>query len=440
MSPQLREAYVRGSPYNAFKADVFALGASLLHMATLTSPYALVTAESMQEAVGMQVEALACSALLKHLIRSMLAHEEDARPTMLQVCDALVQQEEVKRSPIPAQLEINIGGRVEPAPVQHEEVKFSPSPTNSTSRQKTKGHHRNLKSVQLFQTDQLPPVPPEEVKLSTTPTRAKLGHSTGGRIEAFKSTLPSQTNQLVNVTESSILFFDFQTETWREQPLNLHVQAHHNSSWVMLEGGSVFICGGGYDLNTAYIVGDRCTEQGRMFEARCWHGMLAYNNAVYVFGGYRGGRLNSCEKYHLQQHTWTLLPSMKQARYHFNPCLFHENIFLCGDWSPLLEAFSPQRDQMLPFQLSMPVDVLSPCCMYVEDNCLVVHFNHNILKYRVEEAKKLVQTSRSITQERVMWQNSQPVVDEVLRLYYIVQNGNCYCVNMDTGVAVPVTR
>ena len=52
MSPQLREAWMKGAKYNAFKADVFALGASLLHMVTLTSPETLVTADQMQEAVG----------------------------------------------------------------------------------------------------------------------------------------------------------------------------------------------------------------------------------------------------------------------------------------------------------------------------------------------------------------------------------------------------
>ena len=101
MSPQLREACMRGSLYNAFKADVFALGASLLHMATLTSPYALVTAERMQEAVGRTVEALPCSAGFKRLIGSMLAYEERDRPSMQQVCVSLVQPEEAELSQTP---------------------------------------------------------------------------------------------------------------------------------------------------------------------------------------------------------------------------------------------------------------------------------------------------------------------------------------------------
>jgi len=89
MSPQLREACMRGSLYNAFKTDVFALGASLLHMATLASPETLVSAERMQEVVGKQVEALSCSTGLKGLIVGMLAYEEGDRLTMQQVCATL---------------------------------------------------------------------------------------------------------------------------------------------------------------------------------------------------------------------------------------------------------------------------------------------------------------------------------------------------------------
>ena len=144
-------------------------------------------------------------------------------------------------------------------------------------------------------------------------------------------------------------------------------------------------------------------------------------------------RLNSCEKYHSLQ--WTLLPPMKQARSCFNPCLFHGIIYLCG-YSSLLEAFSQHTEQMLPFQLSMPAT--GNCCMYVQDHLLAVHLNNNILKLRAGRVGQLVQVSRSSMQEKAMWQNSQPVVNAVLRVYYIVQDYSCYCVHMDTGVVGPV--
>ena len=93
---------------------------------------------------------------------------------------------------------------------------------------------------------------------------------------------------------------------------------------------------------------------------------------------------------------------------------------------------------MLPFQLSVPVED-SNCCMYVEDNLLVVHLDHHILKYRA--GQQLVHTSTSSTQEEgVKWQNSQPVVNTALRLYYVTQHGICYSVSMDTGVVGPAIK
>ena len=231
--------------------------------------------------------------------------------------------------------------------------------------------------------------------------------------------------------------FDFQRIAWQQPlPLNPRIQADNCSRWVILEDRSVFICGG-RNSNTAYIiVGERCAEQGRMCVARGIHGVPAY---VYVFGGKNSVELNSCEKYELQQHSWSPLPPMQAPRHCFNPCLFNGSIYLCGVFSSLLEAFSPQTNQMLPFQLFMPASGYSPCHMYVENNLLVVHLKGNILKYRAGQAG-LVQASRSSTQKRLKSPNSQPVVNAALRVYYIVHGKGCYCVNMDTGVAGSVIK
>ena len=53
------------------------------------------------------------------------------------------------------------------------------------------------------------------------------------------------TNLLVRVTKSSIQSFDFQRGTWKQPlALNPHIQTSAGTSWALLEGGRVFICGG----------------------------------------------------------------------------------------------------------------------------------------------------------------------------------------------------
>ena len=67
------------------------------------------------------------------------------------------------------------------------------------------------------------------------------------------------------------------------------MQVDGYSSWVFLEDGRVFCCGGGgwFNASKTYILArDGAVEKrAKMNGARGCHGVLALNNAVYVFGG-----------------------------------------------------------------------------------------------------------------------------------------------------------
>lgn len=89
MSPQLRESWIAATQYNAFKADVFALGASLLHIVTLKLPDLLLTVERLDEVVSTEVERLPYSRQLKQLMKRMLAYDENQRADMKEVCSVL---------------------------------------------------------------------------------------------------------------------------------------------------------------------------------------------------------------------------------------------------------------------------------------------------------------------------------------------------------------
>lgn len=81
-----------GTAYNPFKADVFALATSILHMTTLTSPVGLITSEPLDGAVEMQVAELEVSGKLQELLKRMLKYEESLRPTMLEVCCEVIKE------------------------------------------------------------------------------------------------------------------------------------------------------------------------------------------------------------------------------------------------------------------------------------------------------------------------------------------------------------
>ena len=87
MSPQIFQAFMRGTQYNAFKSDVYALGASLLHVVTGRSPQLLLQTDYPSSAVRDTVQGL--SLQLQDLLMRMVAVEEGDRPTMQEVCAQL---------------------------------------------------------------------------------------------------------------------------------------------------------------------------------------------------------------------------------------------------------------------------------------------------------------------------------------------------------------
>ena len=83
MSPQFRKACAWfKQPYNAFKTDVFALGAILYAMIAFNSPESLISLEGLDRLAREEVDKLSCSQQLKGLICAMMAENEEVRPAM----------------------------------------------------------------------------------------------------------------------------------------------------------------------------------------------------------------------------------------------------------------------------------------------------------------------------------------------------------------------
>ena len=83
MSPQQRRIISgKAESYDTYKSDVFSLGVTTLTFASVTllvKPWPLA---SLSQAVETSIQELRGSALLKDLLRSMLAYEEGHRPTI----------------------------------------------------------------------------------------------------------------------------------------------------------------------------------------------------------------------------------------------------------------------------------------------------------------------------------------------------------------------
>jgi len=148
--------------------------------------------------------------------------------------------------------------------------------------------------------------------------------------------------------------------------------------------------------------------------------------------------VNTCEKFQLANNQWTNLPNMKEARFNFNPCLFSGIIYLCGATSSgaaVMEAFSPESDTFLLVQI--PVPESNVCCLYADNDLLVVNTAAFIVKFAVGQNGQLVQRSQVQSPSVQKYQNSQPVVDKTNGVFFTTYNGQCLRFNMETGVQGP---
>lgn len=242
---------------------------------------------------------------------------------------------------------------------------------------------------------------------------------------------------LAHVTSTSLRFFNFHCSTWSPYILlRTKIQADSSSSWVILEDSCIFCCGGNQKA-AAYILGcdGSVKQKANMNAERGGHGLLAASNP-YVFGGYG---LQTCEKLELHNSKWIPLPSMREARWSFNPCMLLGTVYLCGGNSATMEAFTPQTDAFFPLHVMLPQSC-GACCLYFHNHLLVLHSYGCILKFAVEPNGQLTKHSIRSAAPTFKFQNSHPVVDKEKGVFYVIFNWECCSFFMKTGRKGPTVK
>ena len=133
-----------------------------------------------------------------------------------------------------------------------------------------------------------------------------------------------------------------------------------------------------------------------------------------VFGGgnlYTVNRklLTESEHFPLIFHkNWRKLPKMTTGRSNFNPCFYHNFVFLCGFGSEEMEAFDPVASIYIPLNVKLREN--TPCCLLTLCNSLVVWSYQYIHLFSCEEPGKIQEKTRVERQKQCLkYQNSQPV-------------------------------
>ena len=149
--------------------------------------------------------------------------------------------------------------------------------------------------------------------------------------------------------------------------------------------------------------------------------------------------VNKCEKIDLSSGnpTWKTLPGMKEGRSCFNPCMFHDYVYLYGSKSKLIEAFSPHTDSFLPLILLLPD--YSRSCVYVHNTHLVILSKEYITQFSAGPAGQLLPHFQArCSAADFEWTNSQPVLDPTRSLVFLFSVNRCVGLDMETGAQVQV--
>lgn len=381
MCPQMKKSLVnRGVEYNPFKADVYSLGTTLIKLIALSFPAAL-QCEYNSDTTHKVVSELQCSEQLKFLLLGMLAYEEDSRPSMQEVYDAVTSEQ------LP------------------EQIQQANDPVEENARV------REQLSVREVPRDASEPLP---VQVRT---------------------------DLVHVERDAVNFFHFPSKTWERVPFTSQIEVDDFTQYVWTTAG-LFCCGGNYNsgltdnesIKKAYIIAEgewnpySCADmsESRYNQGVWWDAAQGY---VLVFGGESASQnhtrsLAECERWSLNTDTWSALPSMAKPRWRFNPCEFRLIVYLCGGYTDLIEAFDPQTSTFSVLTVRFPA-LSSSSVSIVSENRLVVLSSKFETVYDLE-GKQLQEVLRARHGDFEVWSNMAPSLDAEEKQIYVAYKKVCW--------------
>ncbi|OMJ67178.1 hypothetical protein SteCoe_35731 [Stentor coeruleus] len=159
-----------------------------------------------------------------------------------------------------------------------------------------------------------------------------------------------------------------------------------SGSWCELPNKRVVYCGGVQASNfcsEAYNIDPNnfsIIKLPDMNQSRALPSVIYYQGAVYVFGGYSGKNLDSCEKFDIKIEKWKSIANMPLARSAFSAIVYNECIYMTGD-SKNLDKYNPKTDTYESFKdiLPEPAGYSSLACiddtLYVIQNALCYEIN-----------------------------------------------------------------
>ena len=164
-----------------------------------------------------------------------------------------------------------------------------------------------------------------------------------------------------------------------------------SGTWCDLPNHRLFYCGGVQGLNfsnEAYTIDPKDMSHQvhpAMHRSRALSSVIYYRGKVYVFGGYSGINLSSCECFDLHSKDWKMISDMPIARSAFSVAEFKGFFYMTGD-STSIDKYDPKNDCYRTF-----VNVLPAPCSYstiaAYENSLFIQQANSCIEVDLEKFK-----------------------------------------------------
>ena len=146
--------------------------------------------------------------------------------------------------------------------------------------------------------------------------------------------------------------------------------------------------------------------------------------------------IRACEEWSVEQRDWEDLPSMHEARSHFNPCLYYNLLYLCGSYSGKIETFDLDIREFQVLPCILP-ESNREYLTFIDENELVVLSTRYVTRWN----RNLEQTSQKKRKAHRCISVVAPQVDLVNGLVYSVNhNGWLESLNIDGSEARIVAK
>lgn len=188
-----------------------------------------------------------------------------------------------------------------------------------------------------------------------------------------------------------LIIIDLLGQNISKKNFNKNMLLKDSGSWCEIPNRRIFYCGGVQGntfLNEAFIIDPSSMSIVRlppMNQSRALSSVYYYRGKVYVFGGYSGNNLTSCECFDLNTEKWRMISDMPIARSAFSVVEYNGLFYIAGE-STFIDRYDPKTDCFLSFEGILP-SVFNYSTMAICNGDLYIQQNNSCLVIDIEKMK-----------------------------------------------------